>query len=481
MSGAHSCEVAIVGGGPAGMAAAVTLRSFDLDVCLIDEQPRLGGQIYRQPPAGFQVDNWLSGRLYAPGKALLRRAEGLTGLRHFAPATAWALFPSEEVGASGGRHHLLLEHGGELHRVSARSVLLAPGCYEMPVPFPGWHLPGVMSAGAIQTLLKSQRVCVGAKVMLAGSHPLLLVVAEQLLESGVEIAGVAFAQRLGGLWRSPGWPSAMLRGAGPLWHAAGTLARLRRAGIPVLLGHVVTEALGVDAVEAVRIRDTRFRRPERILTCDALGACYGFLVSSELARQAGARSSWVDGSGWVVEADQLMRTSVPGLSVGGEQTGVAGAEAAALSGELAGLGIACDAGRLSVAAADEQAAPLKKRLAERRRFAAWLASMASPDPDLLARLAERSALICRCEDITVGALADVLATDPMVTSTNTAKLLTRVGMGVCQGRMCEISVRRMIARRRGCSIEEVPGYVARPPAKPVPIALLASDPGARVA
>src|SRR6185437_10364198 len=89
-----SCEVAIVGGGPAGLAAAAAMKACGLDVCLIDEQPRLGGQIYRQPPEGFRVDSWLTGRVYRRGKALLERVERLADLRRVAPATVWGLFPA---------------------------------------------------------------------------------------------------------------------------------------------------------------------------------------------------------------------------------------------------------------------------------------------------------------------------------------------------------------------------------------------------
>jgi D-hydroxyproline dehydrogenase subunit alpha len=173
-----------------------------------------------------------------------------------------------------------------------------------------------------------------------------------------------------------------------------------------------------------------------------------------------------------------MRSSVAGLYVAGELTGVAGAEAAALSGEIAGVGIAMDACRLSAAAAHERTQQLKKRLTRVRRFASVLAELTEPAPRLLAALAVRSALLCRCEDVTVGQMQDALTADAEIASASTAKLRTRVGMGFCQGRMCELSVRRLLAARRGCRIDEVPGYTVRPPVKPLPIALLAGDPGA---
>lgn len=467
-----SCEVAIVGGGPAGLAAAAAMQACGLDICLIDEQPRLGGQIYRQPPKGFRVDSWLAGRVYRRGKALLERVERLAELRHVAAATVWALFPGEP--AAGGGHHVLYERDGEMGRLEARHVLLATGCYELPVPFPGWHLPGVMSAGGIQTLLKSQRVAAGDEVVLAGSHPLLLVAAEQLLGAGVRLAAVVLSQTPAAAVRALRSPATLLGGFGPLLHAGHCLSRLRRAGVPLLMGHVVAEALGTDAVEAVRVRRSDFRGEARVLSCDAVGVCYGFLASSELARQAGARAAWESGSGWVVEADAFMRSSVQGVSVAGELVGVAGAEAAALSGEIAGLGIAVDCGRLGPDAALARAGALRRRLDKARRFARFLAGLSSPAPQLLRRLATPATLLCRCEEVTVGELSAALNREPGIAGASAVKLLTRVGMGACQGRMCETAVRRLIGDIRGTDLGAISGYAPRAPVKPVPLAALAA-------
>jgi hypothetical protein len=215
-----------------------------------------------------------------------------------------------------------------------------------------------------------------------------------------------------------------------------------------------------------------------VIDCDALGVCYGFFPSSELARQAGAKHSWAPGGGWIVHADAYLRSSVPGISVAGELTGVAGAEAAALSGEIAAMGIAIDMGRASTAEGRRHVRKAQERLARLRKFAALLASLSSPGSDFLGGLAQRSTLVCRCEDITLGEIEDAVSADPGISSASTAKLLTRAGMGFCQGRMCEISVRRIIARQRNLKVADIPGYVVRPPIKPVPVASLAAYPDA---
>lgn len=475
MMPADECDVAIVGGGPAGLSAAVTASEYGLEVCLIDEQPRLGGQIYRQPPTGFRVDSWLTGKAYRSGRALLERAERLAGLRHLAPATAWGLFPTEPAVAGRPGHDVLFERAGALGRMRARYVLLGTGCYEMPVPFPGWHLPGVMSAGGIQTLLKSQRIAAGGNVVLAGSHPLLLIAADQLLEAGVRVAAVVFSQSLRSLTGLLGSPAPLLGAFSQLLQAGHCLRRIHRARVPVLFGQTVTEALGCAVVEAVRVCRSDLGGESQVIDCDAVGMCFGFLASSELARQAGARAHWEPGSGWVVATDEFLRTSVANLSVAGELIGVAGAEAAALSGAIATLGIAKDAGRLAEREASARSGALRRRLGRLRRFAATLADLASPPADLLNRLATPTTLICRCEDVTVGALGDALRADSAVESASAAKLLTRVGMGMCQGRMCELAVRRLISQCRGLALEQIGGYVPRPPVKPIRLAALAAD------
>jgi len=471
------CDVAIVGGGPAGLAAAVAARSWQLKVCLIDEQPRFGGQIYRQPPRDFKVRGWLAGSAYSKGKDLLERAEKLTEVRHIAPATAVALFPANSQGGSDRGHHILHHDEARLGRVRAKHVLLATGCYETPVPFEGWQLPGVMSAGGIQTLLKGQRVAPGRCVVLAGTHPLLFVVAHQLLAADVKIASIVIAHPALRVLRALREPGTVAAAASQLPLMLAAARAVRRARVPVLFGHAVVEAIGSSQVQAVRIRrcNDGTGLSDRTVACDALGVCYGFLPSSELARQAGAQHQWLPTLGWCVDTDELMRTTVPGIHVAGELTGVAGAEAAALSGEIAGIGIASDMGVLSPDDALQRTRPLRQRLDRLRAFGRLLADLAQPPPILLAHLAQRPVVVCRCEDVTVGDVLDALDRHEMVTSANTAKQAVRVGMGLCQGRMCELSVRRLIAARRGCAIEQVPGFTVRPFVKPVPIGCLAND------
>jgi D-hydroxyproline dehydrogenase subunit alpha len=467
-------DLAVVGGGPAGMAAAICAVRHGIKTCLIDEQPRLGGQIYRQPPRDFSVSAWLPGAAYAKGKALIAAAQAEQRIEHIAPATVWGCF---RAGTAGGLHDLVFHDDRTAGRLSAKHVLIATGCYESPVAFPGWQLPGVMSAGAIQTLLKSQQVAAGRNIVLAGSHPLLLVVAQQLLAADVKIAALIFTQPLSAVLQLARSPRTALTGARQLLTSALMLMELRRAGVPVIFGHAVIEALGARELGAVSIRSLASGAIRQI-DCDALGMCYGFLPSSELARQCGASHRWANEGGWITQTDEFMRTSTPGISVAGELTGVAGAEAAAVSGEIAALGVAVDLRRVSDADIQTRVRRLQRRLTRVRRFAKLLGEIAIPDAGLLANLAQDATLICRCEDVCRRQIEDAVRSDAGIVSASTVKLLTRAGMGYCQGRMCEINVRRIVANMRQLPLAQVPGFVIRPPIKPIPIALLASLPDA---
>jgi thioredoxin reductase len=460
----------IVGAGPAGMAAASAAAEQGVEVLMLDEQPRVGGQIARQPPAQFEVTPWLPGAAYRRPRQLIADIEADAAVRRMHGASVWGVFPGRDP---SDRFEIMAVHDGQGLRIRAARVLVAAGCYEQPAPFPGWTLPGVMGVGAVQTLLKSQQVVPGERIVLAGSHPLMLVAAAQLAAAGRPVDAVVFAQS----WRSVlglrPWRAWWGRQA--LFDAAAALAMVRRAGSRLMFGALPSAALGADRVEQVRIIHHGGR--EEALDCDTLATCFGFLPSSELARQAGASARRLHNGEWAVVTDTLMRTSIAGLYAAGEVRGVAGAEAAAAEGELAGLAVAVDEALANLADIAPRLRRLQRTARRRRAFADELRRVSTLPVKRQRSMADPDTIVCRCETVTAREIAAALADNITADSASAVKLLTRVGMGPCQGRMCEHGVSQIIAHARGKPWPQPDGYVVRAPVKPVPIAALLNEPG----
>lgn len=442
-------DVAIIGGGPAGQAAALELAGSGLSVVVCDEQARPGGQILRQRPAAFGSAGWLPGRSYHELKARTAAFEALP-LDWRGGRSVLGIMPSPEsfaIDAAGP---------GGVERLAARRVLVAAGCQDLAVPLPGWTLPGVMAAGGLQAFIKAQAFVPGERILLAGTHPLMLLIADQIITAGGTVAGVFFAQsRRQLLGAMATHAAAAIAAGGPFRDAAAAWLRLRRAGVAIRFGAGLARISGARRVEGVVLA-----AGERI-ACDTVGLCFGFVPQAELVRAAGVQVRVAGpAGGWATVHDAWMQSTVPGLFVAGETTGVAGAPAAAAAGAIAGLGIALAHGTITAAAATTRAVPYRREHRRRMAFAALLDAAA--DPRAHWPLPDSATLACRCEDVSFGSLE---ATLPTVASADAAKLITRCGMGLCQGRNCEPTLLRLLAGR---GIDD-PGFAARYPARPVAI------------
>jgi NAD(P)H-nitrite reductase large subunit len=323
-------------------------------------------------------------------------------------------------------------------------------------------LPGVIAAGGLQAFVKSQQLVPGDRITLAGTHPLQLLIAAQIVAAGGTVTAVAFAQPLRHLLRvaAAHAMSAVIQ-ASTLWPLVGALRMLRRARVPLLFDAPLRAVGGGSRVEWVHLGD------DSALQCDTVALCYGFVPQSDLIRQMSATVRRAGGAGgWAAEVDHWQRTSVPGVYAAGETTGVAGAQRAVATGTLAGIGLALDLKLVSPVEAQRRATPFRARAEVLGDFNSLLDAIANPGPYWPAL--DHNTLVCRCEDVTAAEIEAAL--DTGARSANAVKLLTRCGMGLCQGRSCEPTVMRLLEARGETSD---PGFTARFPARPVPIVALA--------
>jgi D-hydroxyproline dehydrogenase subunit alpha len=456
-------DVAVVGAGPAGMAAALAAAEAGADVTLIDEYLRAGGQFFKRAGDAFALQPAQRSREHDTGEEL-RRALGQERIRLWTGALVWGAFP-------GGT--LAVYRDGRSEILQFKALVIATGAHDRPVAFPGWTLPGVMSAGGAQTLAKTQWVKPGQRMLLAGAGPFLLPVAQQLIRCGVEIVAILEATR----------PAEWLRHVPALWGQWPRFAEaydywrsLRAARVPTLYGHKIVRALGKDGVEAAVIArvDHGWRAiagTERSLQVDAIAIGYGFLPNLELAMCCDCALRWdACARAWFVATDRKLATSCPNIFAAGEVTGIAGSAMAIQEGTLAGIGAAEVVGAISA----EEALGRRRAPLRRRKHLAALADMLSalfaPRAGLWEGL-DGATTICRCEEVTAQDLRGAIRAG--CASIKAVKDWTRAGMGLCQGRMCRGMVAQLIAEETDLTPADIAFPHIRPPIKPVPIAALA--------
>ncbi|MEY9893255.1 NADPH-dependent 2,4-dienoyl-CoA reductase/sulfur reductase-like enzyme [Catenulispora sp. MAP5-51] len=364
-------DLAVIGAGPAGMAAAATAAEQGLHVALIDAGRQLGGQYFRHPAPGLTAD-WLP-KLYhgwQQFEQLVTRVETAGGIEVRFGHQVWAIEqvrPTDQPQATERAANATAANTTAFNTtafnttafnttafrvltdrgpIEAPYVILATGAYERVVPFPGWDLPGVFTAGGAQALLKGNLVLPGRRVVVAGTGPLLLPVATGLAAAGAKVLGLYEANTIRGYAKNP---LPLLANPTKLAEGLDYARQLTRARIPVHTGRMIIEAHGTTTLEAVTTARPDATDPHRI-PCDTLAIGYGLAPQIDLALTLGAAPKHLSDGAIALRVNTTQRTSVPGLYAAGETAGVAGAETALLEGEIAGLAVAQAAARARRAA-----------------------------------------------------------------------------------------------------------------------------------
>ncbi|MEU6478047.1 FAD-dependent oxidoreductase [Streptomyces sp. NPDC047017] len=455
-------DLLVVGAGPAGLAAAATALAGGLRVALVDSGAAVGGQYWRHPPeharSAIPTGDLHHGlRAYRSLRAALSagRARGRLDLR--LTHHVWSVTRDDDgfTVHAADRREAPAETAVPLGEARAETavtlraarLLVATGAYDRPLPFPGWDLPGVLTVGGLQALLKGGGVVAGSRVALGGTGPFLLPVAAALARRRAEVVAVCEAAHPLAWLRHPG---ALLRNPAKWAEGARYGFALARHGVRVRPRTAIVGAEGGERVTSVRIASLApdgSPRPggERRLEVDAVGIGWGFAPQLDLLIPLGCRLTTAEDGNAVVAVDAGQRTTVPGLYAAGEVCGVGGARLALAEGVLAAEAVLAD-GQAPPARAGQHLAAVRATVARQRAFARAM-HLAHPLPPAWASWLTDDTVLCRCEEVTAGTVL-AARTEGGARDHRQVKQLTRAGMGWCQGRICGPAVHALTAPHR---------------------------------
>ncbi|ATA20944.1 glycine/D-amino acid oxidase-like deaminating enzyme [Gibbsiella quercinecans] len=458
----ETCDVLVVGAGPAGLSAALAAARQGAKVCVLDERAQSGGQFYKPLAPSHRFVRRVPAQ-FANGLSLLTQLKDV-GVTLYQNTTVWGAFAADEIA-------VLIDGKARLFR--PRKLIIAAGAYERPVPFPGWTLPGVMTTGAAQTLSRAYQVMPGQRIAISGNGPLNLQLAADLTAGGASVCALLETAPRPGLKDSVQALRLLKNAPDLIAEGQKYIARLKLGRVPMYWGQTVIAAHGAERLEAITV--ARFDPSgqvvpgsERRIECDVLCLGHGFIPSTELARMLGCEQYLRDTpfSTPAIKTDPAGASSVDGVFVVGDGADLGGSRVALARGTLAGLAAAAALGLGDNAPARRQA-EAKLRRAEDFQRALWRIYQAPPVS--LSHLPDDT-LICRCENITLGELRNQIKQG--YDTPGMLKRNTRLGMGPCQGRYCSGVAARLISEMTGRQ-PDVEGFFApRVPAKPVPIAAL---------
>lgn len=455
----QATDLVVIGSGPAGMAAASAARHFGASVVVLDEQHDAGGQIYRgiadAPDALLEV----LGPDYAAGAQLASEFRQ-SGARHIPGAAVWHISQDRQV------HYL---HEGQVRSLRAKRVLLCTGAIERPFPIPGWTLPGVLTAGAAQILLKASGMRPTLPVVLAGCGPLLYLLGWQYVRAGVPIAALVDTTQASDYWRAARHAGGALVGWRYLKKGMMLMRALKKARVPVYAGAQGLQVFGDRRAQGLSF--VRSGRPFRVESQLVL-LHQGVVPNTQFTWALRASHRWDDQQlCWAPITDAWGELNIPGVFVAGDGRAIGGALAAAIQGRIAALAAATQIGKLPHQERDRLVEPLRAGLRMHLSIRPFLDALYRPKAGH--RIPSDSTIVCRCEEVTAGDIRRYVELG--CTGPNQAKSFGRCGMGPCQGRQCGLTVTEVIASARGVPAQEVGYFRIRPPVKPITLGELAND------
>ena len=453
-------ELVVIGAGPAGMSAATTAARLGLVTLLVDEQPRPGGQIYRNIGKPVLKNEKILGPDYYYGSKLLEAFSG-SSCSYLAGATVWEV-TSDNI--------ICISVDGESRRIGFKKLLIATGAQERPVPFPGWTLPGVMTCGAAQILLKASGLTPPGPLVIAGSGPLLLLIACQLVRAGVRIDAILETTPRENYFSALSEIAGAVKGWRYLLKGAQMLAELRKAGVQHLKG--ITELKAEPDAEGNLARTVFVRKGKQEgIDCNTLLVHQGVIPNTQLTRSVNLEHIWDEGQQcWKPRLGPGGQSSAADIFVAGDSAGIGGALVAEMQGRLSALDISMSLhAEIGPAVVTEQR-QLRHALKYQLAIRPFLDRLYSPAQAFLVPPDET--VVCRCEEVTAKEIRSLTAQG--CSGPNQTKAFCRAGMGPCQGRQCGMTVSNLLADELKSSPSQVGYYNIRPPIKPLTLGELAS-------
>jgi NADPH-dependent 2,4-dienoyl-CoA reductase/sulfur reductase-like enzyme len=460
-------DLIVVGAGPAGMRAATVATELGLNTILVDEQPGPGGQIYCAITTTPLRRREVLGDDYWHGADLVAAMRSV-GVVYQPRSTVWGVMPLHEEGVGITTFDVAISRSGSSQLMRSAHLILATGAQERPFPISGWTLPGVVTAGAAQVLLKSAGLAPSGHTIIAGSGPLLYVVVAQLMKAGAKVDRVLDTTPQG-RWRSA-LPKLAAFAASPYLRKGLRLLTYVRLHAHIVEGVEMLEACGSDHLQSVRYR-VGDRREE--VCADELLLHQGVIPSISLSSAIGCAHRWDDGQAcFVPQVDAWGASSLRGITIAGDGAAIGGARVAQAQGAIAAFNAAHALGRMTAEQRYRASRAARKERALWERGRAFIDAMYLPSPQF--RVAQGETIVCRCEEVSAQSVVDAIRLG--CHGPNQLKSYLRCGMGPCQGRYCGLTVTELFARERGISPSQVGYYRLRFPIKPIALGEIADMP-----
>lgn len=451
-----SWDVIVIGAGPSGLSCATALANQGLATLLLDEQPDPGGQIYRHIETQSEQVFQRLGEEYRYGLALVRQFRN-SDAAYLPESVVWNIEHDGRV---------CFSNNGESSEVKGKRVVIATGAMERPAPFPGWTLPGVAGAGAIDSFLKRDNILPEGPVTLVGSGPLLLQIATHLHEFGVRINGLFETTPAHALFSAlPALPQAVSRSAYLLKGVRMLLSARKGAG---LYRNRIIRYLASGDGRVERFTATNTHNREFSVETGNVLVHEGIISRTEFSRQLRLRHSWDSPQRyWYPEVDRNYRTSSAQIYMVGDGAYVHGAVAAEIKGEIAACAIISELLQSSIM--EKRRGELDKKLRYELAPRAFVDALYSPRSTLY-DLADET-IVCRCEEVSAGQIRKAVANGS--STPEQVKAFTRTGMGPCQGRVCSLVLAEVVAAETGAAVATLSLPTVRPPVRNIGLSELA--------